>query len=147
MITLPFQKKNKEKEYKEKKRETKEKKNTSLKKKNTKKVSSKLPKKEKGTKIGKSKIAYRVLKEPIISEKSTSLSEEGKYIFKVFPNANKKDIKKAIEDIYKIKVKKVNIINIVPKKKRLGRQEGWKSGYKKAIISLEAGEKIDLTSR
>ncbi|HOK35116.1 MAG TPA: 50S ribosomal protein L23 [Candidatus Pacearchaeota archaeon] len=92
-------------------------------------------------------MAYRILKEPIISEKGTNLANQNKYIFKVFPEANKVEIQKAIEDIYKVKVKKVNIVNVRKKRKRVGRQEGWKPGYKKAIISLEEGEKIETTPR
>jgi large subunit ribosomal protein L23 len=97
--------------------------------------------------IGKSLIAFRVLKEPRITEKGTRLEDQRQYVFKVLPQSNKNEIKRAIEEIYGVKVKKVNIVRIPRKKRRLGRQEGWKSGYKKAILTLKEGEKIEITPR
>jgi len=84
---------------------------------------------------------------PHITEKSTRLSQEGKYIFKVLKKANKSEIKKAVEKIYNVEVLNVNIINIPRKKRRIGRQEGWRKGYKKAIIKLKKGQKIELLPR
>ncbi len=94
--------------------------------------------------FGKRSEAFRILKEPHISEKSTKLSEENRYVFKVFPKANKKQIKKAIKDVYKVKVLNVNIVNIPSKKRRLGRIEGKKRGYKKAIVRIKKGQTIEL---
>lgn len=88
--------------------------------------------------------AYRILKEPHISEKATSLNEQDKYAFKVYPKANKSEVKKAIEFLYGVRVKKVNIINIPQKKKAFRGIEGSKSGYKKAIVTLEKGDKIEI---
>jgi len=88
--------------------------------------------------------AYRILREPHISEKSTDLFDESKYVFKVFPWANKINIKKAVSDIYGARVKDVQIINIKPKSRTLRGLEGKKKGYKKAIVTLEAGEKIEI---
>jgi len=88
--------------------------------------------------------AFRLLKEPHISEKATNLSEAGKYVFKVFPQANKSEIKRAVENIYGVAVKKVNIINIKTKKRILKGREGKKSGYKKAVVTLERGHKIEI---
>ncbi len=149
MITLPFQRKKEKRRSASQKREVKKELVQEKKKKEPKKEFKKEPKKEVQLKknIGKSKIAYRILKEPIISEKGTRLAEEGKYFFKVFDNANKVEIKRAIEDVYRVKVENVNIVNIPRKKKRLGRQEGWKKGYKKAIISLKKGDKIETSPR
>ncbi len=149
MITLPFQRKKEKRRPASQKREVKKELIQEKKKKEPKKEFKKEPKKEVQLKknIGKSKIAYRILKEPIISEKGTSLADQNKYLFKVFPGVNKTEIQQAIEDVYKVKVKKVNIINIHKKKKRIGRQEGWKPGYKKAVVSLEKGEKIEITPR
>lgn len=143
MITLPFFKKQRDSSVKAKreKQEKKEKKGKKQEKK------EKLQKKEIKQGVGKSLIAFRVLKGPVISEKGTKLEKEGKYLFKVFSNAKKNDIKKAVEDLYKIKVDKVNTITIPRKKKKLGRTEGWKAGYKKAIVSLKKGEKIEVVSR
>lgn len=87
---------------------------------------------------------YKILKEPHITEKATQLSDERKYTFKVFSQANKIEIKKAITNLYGVKVRDVKIINIKPKKRVLRGIEGTKTGYKKAIIILEEGYKIEL---
>ena len=87
------------------------------------------------------------MKEPIISEKGTILEEKGKYLFKIFPEANKNNIKRAVEELYRVKVKKINIIKIPAKKIRMGRTEGEKKGYKKAIITLEKGQKLEVVSK
>ncbi|MFZ5559640.1 MAG: 50S ribosomal protein L23 [Patescibacteria group bacterium] len=87
---------------------------------------------------------YRVLKEPHISEKATNLFDESKYTFKVFPWAHRVQIKKAISDLYGVRVKDVKIINIKPKSRVLRGLEGKKPGYKKAIVVLEKGEKIEI---
>ena len=87
---------------------------------------------------------YKILKEPHISEKSTQLSDRRKYTFKVYKQANKNEIKKAIGNLYKVKVEGVSIINIKPKKRVLRGTEGRKSGYKKAIVTLAKGEKIEI---
>ena len=83
---------------------------------------------------------------PMITEKSTNLSEQNKIVFKVPSNANKKNLKNNIEKIFKVNVTKVNIIN---KQKRVKLTRGRKvkvSGYKKAIITLKKGQSIDLTT-
>ncbi|MCK4240525.1 MAG: 50S ribosomal protein L23 [Candidatus Atribacteria bacterium] len=79
---------------------------------------------------------------PIISEKSVRLKEENKYVFKVDWKANCSEIKKAIEEKFKTKVNKVNIIKMPGKKKSLGRYSGKTSRWKKAIVTLKTGEKI-----
>lgn len=89
-----------------------------------------------------SKVAYRVLKSPHLTEKATNLASQNKYIFKVMPKANKIEIKKAVQDLYGVKVRDVNLINIPKKRRRLGKTEGWRSSYKKAIVTLAEGEKI-----
>jgi large subunit ribosomal protein L23 len=86
----------------------------------------------------------RLLKEPHISEKATFLSGNGKYVFKVYKNANKSEIKKAISNLYGVVVKSVNIINIGAKVRIAQGKKGEKSGYKKAIITLEKGHKIEI---
>ena len=90
--------------------------------------------------------AYRTLKGAHITEKATDLGKENKYVFKVFPNTNKIEVKKAVQDLYGVEVLDVNIINIHQKSKRLAgrRGAGHKSGYKKAIVTLAEGEKIEL---
>jgi len=88
--------------------------------------------------------AYKILKEPHISEKATILTEQNKYIFKVYPDANKIETKKAVENLYGVRVKNVNMINIPKKRKVIRGIKGTKSGYKKAIVTLEKGYKIEL---
>jgi len=91
------------------------------------------------------KDARDVIKRPIITEKSYQLMEEGKYTFEVDRKANKIDVKLAIQEIWKndeIKVEKVNIINVKPKKRRVGRHTGLTRNKKKAIVTLAEGQKI-----
>ena len=90
------------------------------------------------------KEVYRILKEPHISEKATQLSDKNKYTFKVYSGVNKIQIAKAIASLYGVKVKDVHIINIKSKKRILRGFEGRKAGYKKAIVTLEKGYKIEL---
>jgi len=94
---------------------------------------------------------YKLIKSSHITEKATDLSSLNKYVFKVSFDANKTEIKKAIEKMYNVKVEKVNIIHIPGKKRRLGRIEGWrkglKRGFKKAIVTLRKGDKIEVLSR
>ena len=83
---------------------------------------------------------------PLVTEKSTNLSEQNKIVFRVPSNANKKNLKTNIEKIFKVNVTKINIIN---KKRRIKLTRGRKvkiSGYKKAIITLKKGQSIDLTT-
>ena len=89
---------------------------------------------------------YRdIIKAPVITEKSTAIaSDEKSYVFKVDPKANKTQIKQAIEKIFMVKVKSVNTVNVHPKKKRVGRYSGMTNKYKKAIVTLADGNKIDL---
>lgn len=89
-------------------------------------------------------IAYRVLIEPWITEEATRVAELNKYIFKVGSTATKKEVKRAIEEIYNVKVESVNTVNIHRKRRTRGRTTGWKPGYKKAIITVKEGEKIDI---
>ena len=83
---------------------------------------------------------------PNVTEKSTSLSEFNKVVFKVSKNANKKSIKKSIEKIFKVNVVKVNTVNIRGKVKMVRNKKAHKSGYKKAIITLKKGQSIDLSA-
>ena len=83
---------------------------------------------------------------PLVTEKSTNLSEHNKIVFKVNTYANKKNLKSNIEKIFKVNVTKINIIN---KKRRIKNTRGRKvkvKGYKKAIITLKKGQNIDLTT-
>ena len=86
------------------------------------------------------------IRNPIITEKATILSDQNKTVFKVHNNANKKTIKKSIEKIFKVNVIKVNIINQKTKTKMRQGKKAYKTGYKKAIITLKKGQSIDLTA-
>ena len=86
------------------------------------------------------------IRSPIITEKATILSEQNKTVFKVHSKANKKTIKKNIEKLFKVDVVKVNIINSKRKLKMRQGKKTFKTGYKKAIITLKKGQNIDLTT-
>ena len=86
------------------------------------------------------------IRQPIITEKATILSEQNKTVFKVHSGANKKSIKKNIEKLFKVTVIKVNILNQKRKKKIKQGKLSIKPGYKKAIITLKKGQSIDLSS-
>ena len=83
---------------------------------------------------------------PIITEKATILSEQNKTVFKVHDKANKKNIKKNIEKLFKVNVVKINIINQKTKIKMKQGRKSYKPGYKKAIVTLKKGQSIDLTT-
>ena len=83
---------------------------------------------------------------PNITEKSTTLSELNKVVFKVHKGASKNSIKKSIEKIFKVNVIKVNTINLKGKTKLVRNKKAYKSGYKKAIVTLKKGQNIDLAT-
>ena len=87
---------------------------------------------------------HDVLIRPVITEKSTMLMEEGKYTFRVPLTANKVQIRQAVEKIFNVKVEKVATIRVLGKTKRMGRTQGKRSDYKKAIVTLKAGESIEF---
>lgn len=118
-----------------------------LKKKEIPEIKKEIPKgkrPEKKTKKRIPNIAYRIVKGPYITEKANDLAKQNQYVFKVFPQANKIEIKKAIEQIYRVNVLNVRIINIPKKPKKMGKTMGWKKGYKKAIVKVKKGQKIEL---
>ena len=86
------------------------------------------------------------IRQPIITEKATILSEQNKTVFKVHSGANKRSIKKNIEKLFKVNVVKVNVLNTKTKKKIKQGKVSKKPGYKKAIITLKKGQSIDLTT-
>ena len=86
-----------------------------------------------------------VLKKPVLTEKSLALqTEENKYTFDVDLNANKTEVKIAVEKLFNVKVEKVNIMNVKPKAKRMGTYEGKTNKRRKAIVKLKEGYEIDL---
>ena len=90
-------------------------------------------------------LASEIIKRPIITEKSMLLVEnQNKYTFSVDKRANKVQIARAIEELFNVKVVKVNTINTTPKKKRVGQHTGFKAQVTKAIITLAVGDKIEI---
>ena len=89
---------------------------------------------------------YDKILSPMVTEKSTNLSELNKIVFKVPDRANKKNLKKNIEKIFKVNVTKINIINKQNRTKVTRGRKVKLSGYKKAIITLKKGQNIDLTT-
>ena len=85
---------------------------------------------------------YEVLRRPLITEKAMVLKEEDKYAFEVASKASKAQIKEAVEQAFKVKVNKVNVIKVPGETKRFGRREVTSSSWKKAIVTLEPGQKI-----
>ncbi len=90
---------------------------------------------------------YEIIQEPLITEKVTKESEKlGKYAFRVHPKANKKEIKSAVEKTFNVHVTGVNTLNNYGKWRRVRFQPGMTPDWKKAIVTLKKGEKIDITT-
>jgi large subunit ribosomal protein L23 len=90
--------------------------------------------------------SYDIILEPVVTEKSTNLSSLNKVVFKVAPFATKTSIKKSIEKLFRVKVVKVNTINLHPRFKMVRGRTARSSGYKKAIVTLKKGQLIDITT-
>ena len=88
--------------------------------------------------------SYDVIRRPVITEKSTLLSESRQYVFEVAEQANKIDVKRAVEEVFSVHVRTVNISHVHGKQRRLGRSQGYTASWKKAIVSLQEGNKIEL---
>jgi large subunit ribosomal protein L23 len=91
--------------------------------------------------------AFNTVVRPVVSEKSTMLGDQGKYVFEVAPNANKIQIKQAIEQAFaekKIQVAAINILRVPGKMRRLGRHSGMTRSWKKAIVTLRPGQRLEL---
>lgn len=87
------------------------------------------------------KNARDIIRRPVITEESTDLMEEKKYVFEVDPRANKVEVKKAIEEIFDVKVEKVNTMRVKGKVKRYGRYSGRRPERKKAVVTLTEDSK------
>lgn len=85
-----------------------------------------------------------LIKNPVVTEKSTQLGQDRKYTFLVDGRTAAQEAKKVVEGNYNVKVLKTNVINIKPKKRRLGQTIGVKPGYKKIIMTLAKGQKLDI---
>lgn len=88
-----------------------------------------------------------VLKNPLITEKATRITEHNQYMFKIEPTATKVEVKAAVEKFFKVKVKSVNTLKNPGKTKVFRGRKGTRSDLKKAIVTLESGQNIDLTAR
>lgn len=89
-------------------------------------------------------VAHDIIIRPIITEKSSSLMELNKYTFEVHRSANKIQIRKAVEEIFKVKVLSVNTMNVKGKPKRMGAYKGYSRSWKKAIVALPEGQRIEF---
>ncbi len=87
---------------------------------------------------------YEIIRRPIITEKTTMLGEQGQYAFEVARTANKVDVKRAVEQVFKVNVRAVNIIHVRGKTRRMGRSQGVTAPWKKAIVTLQEGQRIEL---
>ena len=88
---------------------------------------------------------FSILRAPLLTEKCHDLKERHNQVaFKVDVRANKDDVRQAVEKIFKVKVDRVNIMNVQGKKKRLGRNVGRRADWKKAVVTLKPGEKIEI---
>lgn len=87
---------------------------------------------------------HQVLVRPIITEKNTMLAEQGKYTFEVALTVNKIEIKQAVEEVFKVRVAAVNVMRVPGKQRRSGRHYGMTRSWKKAVVTLESGERIEL---
>ena len=87
---------------------------------------------------------YEIIVRPLITEKSMKLVEEGKYTFEVKQGSNKVEVKKAVEELFKVDVTAVNMVNTLRKKRRVGKYEGLRPAVQKAIVTLADGQKLDV---
>ena len=87
---------------------------------------------------------YEILRRPLITEKATELQEDSRYVFEVVRKATKPQIKQVVEQMFKVNVVKVNVITLPGKTRRVGRGQITGSRWKKAIVSLKPGQKINL---
>lgn len=127
----------------QKKKKTKQIKGTSKKTVKKKGNSKETVNKEKSNKGRRIEGFYKNIVRKLDTEKTAANEKLNKHSFEVDSKANKSEIKKAIESYYKVSVLKVNILNYKPKKKRFGLQEGTTKGYKKALVSIKEGDKLE----
>ena len=87
---------------------------------------------------------YDIIKRPLITEKSTKLVDTGKYTFEVMQGVNKIEIKKAVEELFSVKVVSIKVINVRKKARRVGKYDGFAPAVRKAIVTLQAGQTLDV---
>ena len=86
----------------------------------------------------------QILLSPVVSEKSYAGIAEGRYTFKVHPDAHRMQVRQAVEDLFGVHVERVNIVKVQPKPKRRGLFKGTRPGWKKAIVQVREGETIEI---
>lgn len=91
------------------------------------------------------KTAYDIIQTLVRTEKGTLIEPERKYLFRVNRRATKMDIRRAVEEIYSVKVQDVNTSIVPGKRKRVRQELGWTSDWKKAVVTLQDGQKIEVT--
>ena len=87
---------------------------------------------------------FDVLKRPVITEKSSLLQEEGRYVFEVAPQANKVQVREAVEKAFNVNVMTVNVMNVRGKRKRFGTRLTPRPSWKKAVVTLKPGDRIEI---
>ena len=87
---------------------------------------------------------YEVVRRPLITEKATLMKEQNRYAFEVAKEANKRQIKDAVEAAFKVNVVKVNVMTVPGKMRRIGRRQVLTPSWKKAVVTLESGQKIEF---
>jgi large subunit ribosomal protein L23 len=87
---------------------------------------------------------HQIIRRPLVTEKTTLMREGNQYLFEVDPRANKIEIEKAVEKLFKVEVLDVRTLNVLGKKKRYGRREGKKNDWKKAIVTVAPGSSIEI---
>ena len=87
---------------------------------------------------------FEVIRRPLVTEKNTSLQAQGKYAFEVAREANKNQVKQAVEKAFKVNVTAVNIISVRGRERRIGRRMVTGSSWKKAVVTLKTGDKIQI---
>ena len=85
-----------------------------------------------------------ILLAPVVSEKSYSLIGDGKYVFRIHPDAHRTQVRQAVEQLFNVHVEGVNVLKVQPKPKRRGLSKGIRPGWKKAIVQLREGETIEI---
>ena len=89
-------------------------------------------------------LSHEILNRPVVTEKNTMLGEQNKYVFEVHQDANKIEIGRAVAEVFNVQVKSVNIVKVPGKTRIWRRQRGVTRSWKKAIVTLEAGSRIEL---
>ena len=86
----------------------------------------------------------QILLAPVVTEKSYSLIGEGKYVFRIHPDAHRTQVRQAVEELFGVHVEGVNVLKVQPKPKRRGIRRGVRPGWKKAVVQIREGEQIEI---